>query len=270
MCSRFLRIIFVVAIVSIASAAERPAITVCADPDNLPYSNQAQQGFENHIARLMAQHLHRKLEYQWSRMGRGFVREFLTSHQCDVLIEVPTGLGTVLSTRPYFASSYMFVSRRGDHLALSSFDDAALSNRKIGVQVLPDDYAPPGLALTRRGMLKNIVGFDSHRGRAGEVIRAVAQKKIDVAIVWGPVAGYYAWGSKTPLQLNSVPAVDPPALPMVYQISMGVRKGDVPLRDALSEFLTTRKSQIQQILNDFHVPFFDPTTSTVMAMGKRE
>jgi mxaJ protein len=119
-------------------------------------------------------------------------------------------------------------------------------------------------------MLKNIVGFDSHRGRAGEVIRAVEQKKIDVAIVWGPVAGYYAGDSKPPLQLSSVPAVDPPALPMVFQISMGVRKGDVPLRDALNEFLTKRRSQIRHVLNDFHVPFSDPATSAVMAMGKRE
>ena len=100
MCSRFLRVIVFVGIAVGVGSAQSSAIKVCADPDNLPYSNQAQQGFENQIARLMAQHLHRILEYRWSRMGRGFAREFLNTHECDVLIEVPERFGPVMTASP--------------------------------------------------------------------------------------------------------------------------------------------------------------------------
>ncbi len=130
----------------------QPTLHICADPANLPFSNRQQQGFENRIAELVARDMHASLTYQWQRMGRGFVREFLANGKCDMVVGIPTNYAQMLTTRPYYRSTYVFVSRRSARFQPASFNDPELHSMKVGVQVLDDDYAPPAHALARRGM----------------------------------------------------------------------------------------------------------------------
>ena len=173
----------------------------------------------------------------------------------------------VLTTPAYFRSSYVFVTAKSSRLHLQSFDDSILRTLKIGIQVLDDDYAPPAQALARRGVVGNILGFDSEGNDAGDIIRAVASRKVDVAIVWGPLAGYYAKRQSVPLELTPVPAFDPPGIPFRYEISMGVRKNDTELRNRLAEFLQHRKSSIERILRSYSVPVFGGNDADAAVAG---
>lgn len=239
-------------------------LRICADPDNLPFSNSKQQGFENRIAELVANELHAHVTYVWQRMGRGFVREFLNRSQCDLLVGVPANFRPVLTTTPYYRSSYVFVTRRDRDLKLASLNDPALHRLKIGVQVLDEDYTPPASALARRGMQNEIVGFDSTGEDADSILRAVANRQIDTAIVWGPLAGYFSSKFGGALQLSPVtPEVDPPGLPFTFAISMGVRKGNTALRDELEGVLSRRHSEINKILRDYGVPQLELTPARI-------
>jgi mxaJ protein len=256
MCLRFLKLGLVAIVLALPSMA-LPTLTVCADPDNLPYSNRAREGYENRIAQLVADNLHRTLIYRWARMDRGFVREFLNRGECDVLIEVPTAFAPVLATKPFYESTYVFVTRQKRKLKVSSFDDPILHRLKIGVQMMGDDYATPGIALTRRGLAQNIVGFRSSGNESQEIIQAVLSGRIDLAIVWGPLAGYYARSATRKLSLAPVPAVDPPGLAFRYELSMAVRKGNDSLRQELDAFLVSQKAAIDRILRFYAVPTID-------------
>jgi mxaJ protein len=237
-----------------AASAWAADLRVCADPDNLPFSNSKQQGFENRIAQLVASDLHAHLVYEWQRMGRGFVREYLNRSRCDLLVGIPSGFKPVLTTRPYYRSTYVFVTRRDGRLMPASLNDPQLRKMRIGVQVLDEDYTPPATALARRGMQADIVGFSSTGEDADSILRAVTAGQVDTAIVWGPLAGYFARRLHN-LRLTPVtPEVDPPALPFTFAISMGVKKGNTQLRDRLDEELRHRQSEIEAILSAFGVP----------------
>jgi ABC-type amino acid transport substrate-binding protein len=125
---------------------------------------------------------------------------------------------------------------------------------KIGVQVLEDDYAPPARALARRRLTKNVVGFEMDEN-AGDIIAAVAHRKIDTAIVWGPLAGYYAKQYGNTLRLTAVkPEVDPPMLPFTYELGVGVRKSDTELLSRIQSALQLARPKIQRILKAYNVP----------------
>jgi mxaJ protein len=261
MFSRFLKVCCVIVAAS-SFAAASSALKVCADPDNLPFSNRQAQGFDNRIAALLARDLGRKVEFVWQRAGRGFVRENLNKGVCDVLVGVPVQFRPVLTTSPYYSSSYVFVTRKDRHLNLNSFDDPRLRKMKIGVQVLEDDYAPPARALSRRQLTLNIVGFDVAGDESPEIIRAVARGKIDVAVVWGPLAGYYAARQRVALDLRPVePELDPPALPFRFAMAVGVRKSDRQLKEQIDRVLLKRHAEIDRILRTYSVPEFQTTTA---------
>jgi mxaJ protein len=189
-------------------------------------------------------------------MGRGFVREYLDKSQCDLLIGIPSNYQPVLTTAPYYRSTYVFVFRRAQHLELATgFDSPDLHRLKIGVQVLDEEYSPPGEALARRGLQGHIVGFDTTGDGADSIIRAVVDHDVDVSVVWGPLASYFVQKYRGSLDLIPVePEVDPPGLPFTFAISMGVRKGDVVLRDELERILASRESGIRGILDQYGVP----------------
>jgi quinoprotein dehydrogenase-associated probable ABC transporter substrate-binding protein len=254
MYSSFRSFVCIVTFLITCSAFARD-LRVCADPDNLPFSNKRQQGFENRIAELMARDLHASLVYQWQRMGRGFVRDYLNASQCDVLIGIPANFKPVLTTSPYYRSTYVFVTPRDSHVKPASLDDPSLHQLKIGVQVLQEDYTPPATALARRHMQNQIVGFDTTGEDADSIIRAVADRKVDTAIVWGPLAGFFAKKKYPGLELTPVaPQVDPPALPFTFAIAMGVRKGNTALRDELEAVIEKRQGEINAILDRYGVP----------------
>jgi mxaJ protein len=246
---------FVLISIALPTLAFARDLRVCADPDNLPFSDTRQRGFENRIADLVARDLHAHLTYQWQRMGRGFVREYVDSGKCDLLIGIPSVFRAVLTTTPYYRSTYVFVTRRDGRFQLASLDDPALHHLKIGVQVLEEDFTPPATALARRGLQNEIVAFDDTGEDADSIVRAVADRKIDTAIVWGPLAGYFAQKFGNALRLTPLsPEVDPPALPFTFTISMGVRKTNAALREELEGVLQRHRSEIREILTQYGVP----------------
>jgi quinoprotein dehydrogenase-associated probable ABC transporter substrate-binding protein len=255
MSSRFLRLVAFGILALSGPALAARELRVCADPDNLPFSNRMRQGFENRIAVLIARELHANVVYEWQRMGRGFVRDYINSGKCDLLVGIPVGYKAVLTTAPYYRSMYVFVTRRDRDLKLGSLNDPALHHLKIGVQALEEDYTPAATALARRGMQDEIVGFDSTGEDAGSIVEAVAKKKVDTAIVWGPLAGYFAAKVNASLDLTPVtPEVDPPSLPFTFAIAMGVRKDNTALRDELDSVLRSKHQEIQTILREYKVP----------------
>ncbi|HEV7517130.1 MAG TPA: substrate-binding domain-containing protein [Thermoanaerobaculia bacterium] len=237
-------------------------LRVCSDPNNLPFSNRKSEGFENRIAELVAKDLGATLRYTWWAERRGFFRNTLKAGLCDVVLGVPTGTEMALPTRPYYRSTYVFVSRKDRGLSLHSFDDPALKKLRIGVQIIGNDYAnaPPAHALSNRGIVGNVVGYTVYGNYAEEsppsrIVRAVANRDVDVAVVWGPLAGYYARRQKVPLVLVPVsPQIDLPFLPFVYDIAIGVRRGEKALRDEIDAVLLRRQGEIAAILDRYGVP----------------
>jgi mxaJ protein len=263
MSSRYLRgAILAAALWSGAAAAQQQPLRVCADPNNLPFSNAAGEGFENHIAELVAQKLQTRVEYTWWAQRRGFIRNTLKQKTCDIVIGVPTGFAQALTTRPYYRSHYVFVSRTADGPAPHSLDDPVLKQKVIGVPLIGDDgaNAPPAHGLTRRGIVGNVRGFmvyGDYRDRApsARIVEAVADRSIDIAVVWGPLAGYFV--QHQPVSLIITPIESGPldaGLPYAFDIAMGVRRGDTGLRDRINAALPELQPRIDAILAQYHVP----------------
>jgi mxaJ protein len=244
-----------------ASAAPRE-LRVCADPDNLPYSHRNETGFENRIARVLANELRADLRYTWMPLQRGFVRKTLNAGLCDVLIGVPSDFDPVLTTHPYYRSAYVFVYR-SDRPGPTSFADPALRRARIGVPLVGDDGAttPPGHAVAALGMTDNVAGYATYGDspQAQRMIAAVASGELDVAIVWGPQAAYYAGLQPAAMKLAYVPP--PPGLPVPFEFSMamGVRKRDAALRSELNAAIERRRKDLDAILRTYGVPRADLT-----------
>jgi quinoprotein dehydrogenase-associated probable ABC transporter substrate-binding protein len=214
-------------------------LRVCADPNNLPFSNRAQQGFENHLADMVANDLGMKVSYYWFPQRSKFFDKTLNAGRCDVVMGLPAGIPVASTTAPYYQSSYVFVSRRDRHLDVKSMDDPRLRQLQIGVHITGDQDAslPPVNALISRGIVKNLVGYSIY-GNLGEknppsdLIQAVVDKKVDIAITWGPMAGYFAQRAAVPLDVTPVDVVSPnPKMPFTFSIAMGVRQGDQQLQN---------------------------------------
>jgi mxaJ protein len=239
---------------SIAASSQVP-VRICADPDNLPFSNAVGAGFDNRIAELLARDLNRPMLFVWARARRGFLRERFNKGACDLLMGVPQGMKHVRSTIPYYTSSYVFVTRRRDHLQLSRFDDPAIGQQRIGLQILEEDFSPPSLPLIRSGHAAQLVGFDSF-GQGGEdIVRAVAENRVGFSVVWGPVAGYYAAKQHIPMNLSVVqPSVDESGIPFSFAITIAVHRNDGALAQELNNAIRLNQSKIRSILEVYNVP----------------
>jgi mxaJ protein len=264
MSSRFPRLAAVFVLVTSAFATDIQSaakLRVCADPNNLPYSNEKQEGFENKLAALIAHDLGREVDYTWWAQRRGFFRNTLTAKQCDVVMGVPVGSERALTTDPYYRSTYVFVTRKDQHLDIRSINDPRLRKLRVGVQIIGDDYnnSPPAEALSKRGAVKNVVGYTVYGNYltpnpTARIVEAVAKRDVDVAIVWGPQGGYFAAQQKVPLQVTPVqPMADGP-LPFTFEISLGVRRDDAQLRTQLDRILRKHRQDIARLLADYHVP----------------
>ena len=248
--------------VKVARAEPTATLRVCADPNNLPFSNAREQGFENRLAELVAADLGAKVEYTWWAQRRGFVRNTLNEGLCDVVMGVPASFELTAVTRPYYRSTYVFVYRRDAGITLRSFDDSALKTLRIGVQIVGDDYAntPPAHALARRGIIDNVRGYTVYGdyrqdNPPARIIEAVARGDIDVAVAWGPLAGYFARRQGVPLDVVPVsPQIDLPFLPFVYDIALGVKRGNDSLRTRLDDVLVRRRADISRLLDEYGVP----------------
>jgi quinoprotein dehydrogenase-associated probable ABC transporter substrate-binding protein len=264
------------AVTAPAAARAPDTLRVCANPDNLPYSNQAQQGFENRIAKLIGAELGLPVSYVWHAQRRGYLRRTLNAGRCDVVMGAPVGLPSLDTTRPYYRSTYVFVTRKDRKLGIRSFDDPALKPLKVGLHAVGDDgeNPPPVYSLARRGLARNIIGYklwdvDGVKNPQGRIIDAVAKGDIDVAVVWGPFAGYFAKQQRTPLTIVPAPT-DIAALPLEYSMALGVRTGDDALKRRLEAVLDKRRDDIMAILADYGVPLVDqPAFAATASDGTR-
>jgi len=237
-------------------------IRVCADPDNMPLSNQKGEGFEQKIAELVAKEWNAKIEYAWWPVRRGFFARALNGRYCDVAIQAPAGFDMAAVTRPYFRSGYVFVTRKDSGLDIKSLADPRLKKLKIGVNLLNSDAenTPPAMVLSRYGVVGNLTGFSTFytdTERPEDIVNAVAKKDIDVAIVWGPIAGYFV--KRSPVPLSLVPLAERDSLsefPFRFDIGMGVRRRERVLRDSLQTVLDRKAPEIQAILKEYGVPMF--------------
>jgi len=247
-----------------ATIADARELRVCADPNNLPFSNERGEGFENKIAELIADELGVTLSYTWWAQRRGFIRNTLNTGSCDLVTGTTNGIEMLRTTLPYYRSGYTFVTRQ-DGPKVSSLDDPILHNLRIGIQLVGEDGAnpPPAEALARRGIVDNVRGYLVYgdyreQNPAAAIMDAVAKGEIDVAIVWGPVAGYFAGRESVPLKIALVtPQNDGPRVPMVFDINMGVRRDDPTLRDEINAALSKLRPKIDAVLANYGVPRAD-------------
>ena len=235
---------------------------VCADPGNMPFSNDRLEGFENRIADVIARDFATVPTYIWWGQRVGFIRNTmnatLEAGRCDIVMGVPEQYDAVRTTKPYYRSTYVFVYPKGKGLTIRSLDDPALKKLKIGVHLLGADYTnpPPVHELSKRGLVDNVVGFStfySADNPPSTIVDAVASGRIDVAIVWGPAAGYFARRQRVPLELVPVPS-GKGDLPFAFSISMGVKAGNDALKARLEQVLARRHTEIANILMEYGVP----------------
>jgi mxaJ protein len=238
------------------------ALRVCADPNNMPFSNAKEEGFENRLAALVGGSLGLQVEYVWWAQHRGFIRRTLKAGDCDVLMGVPALLDTVETTRPYYASTYVFVSRADRRLGIASIRDARLRSLKIGVQLVGDNgfNTPPAHAIAAQGLTGNVTGYTLYgdydeANPPARIIDAVANGEIDIAAVWGPLAGWFARWSDISLTVSPIEDTqDFAPLMFRFDIAMGVRTGDHALRDRLDAVIAKQQPAITALLQSYGVP----------------
>jgi len=253
------------ALLSSCSWFQQRQLVVCADPNNLPFSNRAGAGFENRIAELVAASLDSKLSYVWWAQRRGYVRNTLGKDKCDLWPGVSAGVDMLATTRPYYRSTYVFVTRKDRPLDGLTLDDPRLKHLKLGVQMVGDDgmNTPPAHALARRGMIANVTGYMLYGDYArpnppAAIVQGVEKGDVDAALVWGPLAGYFAARSPIPLRLEPItPWLDDERWPMIYDISMGVQKDDAKLQRRIEIALAKNKDRIASILKAYSVPLVE-------------
>ncbi|HEX2135762.1 MAG TPA: substrate-binding domain-containing protein [Microvirga sp.] len=265
MCSNSLRAPALAVLLAVfAGQADGRELRVCADPNNLPFSNAAGEGFENKLVALLAEELGAELRYTWWAQRRGFLRHTLKAEVCDVVPGLPANLEGVRTTAPYYRSSYVFVTRAGGP-DVRSFNDAVLRESRVGVHLIGDDgwNTPPAHALARRGIVENVRGYMiygdyNEPNPPARILQSLAAGEIDVAVVWGPLGGYFAARQEVPLRVTAVrPAFDGPKLPMVFDISMAVRKEDEALRHEIDQALARRRTEVDAILAAYGLPRMD-------------
>jgi mxaJ protein len=240
-------------------------LRVCADPYDMPFSNDHEEGFENKIANIVAQDLNARVINYWWPSRRGVLRNSILGGFCDVMIQAPVGLDPVATTQPYYRSTYYMIFRADRGLQLRSLDDTSLKHLKIGVNMIGYDYTntPPAHALSARGIV-GLVGFGNFLNPAPDadhpqdIINAVARDSIDVAIVWGPLAGY--WVKRAPAALTMVALPDSDAvsgMPFSFKMAMAVRHRDKDLRAQLDSVIVRRHADIVRVLQDYNVPMLE-------------
>jgi mxaJ protein len=239
-------------------------LRVCADPNNMPFSNDREQGFENKIMSVVAEELGAELTYVWWAQRRGMITNALNEDECDLIPGLANIDGVLLTYPPYYRSTYSFVTRAGEQ-PVHSLDDPRLRTVKVGVELVGDDGAntPPAAALARRGITDNVRGFSivgdyNQATPPARIIDAVADGTVDVAVTWGPLAGYFAKQEPVPLVVTPVAEqFDTAQLPMAFDISMGLRLDEGALRKDVEGAIAARKAEIDGILGDFGVPRLD-------------
>ncbi len=238
-------------------ARNQTYLTVCGDPNHLPFSNQEMEGFENKIAQLIADRLDRKLRYHWWPQTIGFVRNTLKIRLCDLVMGVTSVNETLQNTNPYYRSVYTLVYRKDSGLQINSLDDPALAELNLGVVA----GTPPATLLTKRGLMQRVRPYQRTvdtrlYSPATNAVEDVAKGVIDVAVIWGPIAGYAAAKQSVALQVLPLPArIDD--VQLAFNVSMGIRRRESAWKHQLNGLLDKLAPDIQQILLQYRVPLLD-------------
>jgi mxaJ protein len=234
-------------------------LTVCADPNNLPFSNREGQGFENRLVAMLAKDMHVNVAYVWWAQRRAFARHTVTQARCDLWPGVASGVKGMDTSEPYYRSSYVFMTRASRNLQGLTLDDPRLRQLIIGVQMIgfESTNTPPAQALAERGLTQNVRGFMlfgdyGKPNPAAAIVTAVAAGDIDVALVWGPVAGYFARQAAVPMHLE--PVADDPTWKMSYAVAIGVRRGEQRLLQRVNAILAAEHPAIDSLLHAYRVP----------------
>ncbi len=253
---------FVSGSLSHAATAGRQALTtshlrVCADPSNLPFSNEAGEGFENRIVQLIGKELGKEVRYTWFPQSTGFVRNTLMKRRCDLISGIATSSETVQNTNPYYHSAYSMVYRQSLGEPLTSFDDPRLESLRLGIIA----GTPPVDVLAVKGLLGNIKSYhlmaDTRRNNpARQAVLDVSSGETDVAFVWGPIAGYYAKQSVEPLVVTPL-LNENERIRMNHRVSMAVRYNETDWKHTINDVLARIQPQIDEILLEYGVPLLN-------------
>ncbi len=242
----------------VSDLVDRSTLRVCADPANMPFTDEEGEGFENKIAELMAQKLGLPLDYTWFPQATGFYRMTLGTKRCDVVMGYVAGGDPVLNTNPYYRSAWVLITKKdGDLAAVDTLEDPKLKGRRIGVIA----GSPPGDFLMRNGLMAMARPYAlmvdrRYESPAETMITDIDSGAIDAGILWGPIGGYYAKKSGIPLSVTPlVKEKGDPAL--VYRITFGIRPGELNWKHQLNQFITDEQGAINRILLDYGVPLLD-------------
>lgn len=246
--------------IGLSSAPAADVLRVCADPDNMPFSNEKGEGFENKLAELIAAKLDLELDYIWFSEASGYVPNTVGKDACDLVMGYAQGTGLIDDTNPYYYTSYVLIYREDDP-ALANVDrlsDLRLKNKRIGLFA----RTPPASILAMHGLVANAKPFEGVSGdnqsqAAADMIAEIAAGKLDAGLLWGPVGGYYA--RRSPVPLAVVPLVKESAGPStIYGITMGVRPDDPPWKHRINKVIAENQSEINKLLRSYDVPLMNP------------
>jgi len=238
-------------------AQQRSELRVCADPSNLPYSAQDQTGFENRIAALFAEDMHLKVSYTWFPQVTGFVRNTIGAQKCDLVMGTVSGEDMMANTTAYYHTGYMIVTRTADRITATSIGDPAFKGKKIGLIA----RTPPVDAVVKFDLTRQVVPYDLVTDTRlvqapREMLKDLAKGEIDVALIWGPQAGYFIKHDNLPLTAAFLKQEEGSAR-LDYHIAMGVRANETEWRQQISSEITKNQAKIQAILLDYGVPLLD-------------
>jgi quinoprotein dehydrogenase-associated probable ABC transporter substrate-binding protein len=241
-------------------------LRVCADPRNLPFSNEKGEGFENKLAEFLATKLQKKIDYMYFPQATGFVRMTLGAHRCDVIMGFPQGDDLVQGTNPYYRTAYALVSKQNSGLDdVTTLEDARLKGKHIGIVA----GTPPATNMAVNGLMTNAKPYplmiDTRVDSSAEaMINDLNKGDIDAAILWGPMAGFYAKKASPPLHVT--PLVKEKTGPqLVYRIGMGVRRADQNWKRLLNRLIQENQGEINKILFDYGLPLLDENNQPITA-----
>lgn len=245
----------------------RRVLRVCADPANLPFSSQRQPGFENKIADIVADELGIDVEYTWFPQATGFIRRTLFAKKCDLVVGYAQGDEMVLNTNAYYRSAYALVVRANSELAdVTSLKDPRLKGKRIGLVA----GSPPASVVNRAGLMGNVRPYQlvvdrRYDSPAEKMIKELKTGDIDVGVLWGPIAGYFA-DQLGAGKLKVIPLLKEGRNPrMTYRITMGVRQGDTQWKRELNDIIRKRQSDIDKVLLEYGVPLLDEQDNIISA-----
>lgn len=239
-----------------AEVLDHVSLRVCADPNNLPFSNNSEEGFENKIAQLLANDLGKRLSYTWFPQSQGFVRSTLNAYTCDVIIGISAAHGLVLNTNAYYKSIFTLVYHSDENPLVSTLANPSVKKMKrIGIVA----GTPPTNLMLDYNLIEQLAPYhlmvDTRVISVGEqMIKHLQQEKIDAAVLWGPIGGYYAGKLSKNLTVSPLYDDDSERHRMAYSITMGVRHGEIEWKRRLNRFIREHHESINQILQEYHVP----------------